>query len=271
MDEYLRANQRYWDSLVPFHAASAFYDVEGFKTGRITLQALEREEVGPVDGKTLLHLQCHFGLDTLSWARLGARVTGVDFSERAIALAREIQEKVDLEATFLCTDLNDLPQVLQGHFDVVFTSYGVLFWLPDMPRWAEVVARFVKPGGFFYVVEDHPLALMFENQVDTERLEVAHPYFPSKEPLRFEYAGSYADPGAETTTPSYEWHHSLGEVVTSLIQAGLRLEFLHEFPFAAWQRFPCMERDDAGWWRLKGVEPDLPLTFSLRARKDTPP
>ncbi len=267
MDEYLRANQRYWDSLVPFHAASAFYDVEGFKAGRITLLPLEREEVGGVEGKTLLHLQCHFGLDTLSWARLGAQVTGVDFSAPAIALAREIQEEVGLEATFLCDDIHRLPQVLQGQFDVVFTSYGVLFWLPDVPRWAEVVAHFVKPGGFFYLVEDHPVALMFENEADTEELEIAHSYFPSRAPLRFEYPGSYAAPQAESSTPSYEWHHSLGEVVTSLIQAGLRLEFLHEFPFAAWQRFPSMERDEAGWWRLKGAEQDFPLTFSVRARK----
>lgn len=270
MNEYLRANRRYWDSLVPFHAASAFYDVEGFKAGRTTLRPLEREEVGPVEGKDLLHLQCHFGLDTLSWARLGARVTGVDFSEPAIALAREIQEEVGLEATFLRSDVHRLPEALRGAFDVVFTSYGVLYWLPDIPGWAEVVARFVKPGGFFYLVEDHPVALMFENEEDTEALEVAHPYFPSRAPLRFEYPGSYAAPEAEVATPSYEWHHSLGEVVTALAEAGLRLEFLHEFPFAAWQRFPRMERDEAGWWRLTGTARDLPLTFSLRARKDVP-
>ncbi len=270
MDQYLRANRRYWDALVPFHAASAFYDLEGFKAGRITLQSLEREEVGPVEGKRLLHMQCHFGLDTLSWARLGARVTGVDFSERAIALGRELQEEVGMEATFLCVDVYDLPQVLQGDFDIVFTSYGVLFWLPDVPRWADVVARFVKPGGFFYLVEDHPIALMLENEDDPKDLEIAYPYFLPEVPLRFEYPGSYADPEADVSTPSYEWHHSLGEIVTSLLQAGLRLEFLHEFPFASWRRFPGMERDDAGRWWLQGVKEDLPLTFSLRARKEAP-
>lgn len=267
MNRYLRANRRRWDALVPLHAASPFYDVEGFRAGRITLRDVEREEVGSVEGKTLLHLQCHFGLDTLSWARLGARVTGVDFSARAIALAGELRDEAGLDAAFLRADVYDLPESLEGDFDVVFTSYGVLCWLPDLPRWAAVVARFVRPGGFFYMVEEHPFASVFANDPDTTGLEVAYPYFPSEEPLRFEEAGSYADPEADVGEPSYEWPHSLGEVVTALLQAGLRLEYLHEFPFDSWRRFPFMRQDEAGRWWLQGVKEDLPLTFSLRARK----
>jgi 2-polyprenyl-3-methyl-5-hydroxy-6-metoxy-1,4-benzoquinol methylase len=159
MDPHVAANRALWDEWTPIHVGSAFYDVDGWKSGRRhDLPPLLVDEVGDVAGKDLLHLQCHFGLDTLSWARRGARVTGADFSERAVEQARLLAAETGLEARFVVSDVVDLPDRLEGDFDVVFTSFGVLNWLPDVPRWAEVVAHFVRPGGFFYIAEAHPFA-----------------------------------------------------------------------------------------------------------------
>lgn len=157
MDERLKANKKVWDALTGPHLLSEFYDVEGFKAGNDWLRPLEIEEMGDVHGKTLLHLQCHFGQDTLSWGRRGAIVTGVDFSDEAIDYARKLSKETGIKADFICSDIYALPEILDQQFDIVFTSYGVLTWLPDLKRWAEVVAHFLKPGGFFYIVEIHPI------------------------------------------------------------------------------------------------------------------
>lgn len=270
MDPYLTANRDHWDDLVPLHARSAFYDVEGFKAGRITVGRLERQELGDVRGKSLLHLQCHFGLDTLSWARLGARVTGVDFAPRAVDLARALAAELGLDARFVCANIYDLPDVLDEQFDVVFTSYGVLTWLPDLRRWAEVVAHFVRPGGIFYIVEIHPFVMVFDDDENATALRVhdGYPYFPSAQPLAFDDGGTYAS--SETLTEhlrTYEWPYTLGDVVTFLIDAGLRVEFLHEFPFACYRAFPFLEEDDEGRWWLPGRKASIPMTFSLKAVK----
>lgn len=268
MDEYLKANRACWNELTPIHARSAFYDLEGFKAGELTLMPLEREEVGDVAGKSLLHLQCHFGLDTMSWARLGARVTGVDFSEEAIALARSLSDELGIEADFICSNVYDLPRVLSGQFDLVFTSYGVLCWLPDLTRWGEVIAHFLAPGGTFYIAEIHPFASVFNDEVDATGLEVLYPYFHDDEPMVFEVEGSYADPDAEVMQEiTYEWSHSLGEIVNALISAGLRIEFLHEFPYACFKMYSFLEEDEDGWWRLEEREGVIPMTFSLKATR----
>jgi len=156
MDEHQRANLAKWNELVAVHARSAFYDVDGFRRGCCSLRPLELEEVGDVAGLRLLHLQCHFGLDTMSWARLGAEATGLDFSDTAIEVARSLSDDLAIPARFLCTDLYQLPKVLDETFDVVFTSYGVLCWLRDLEEWARIVARFLAPGGRFHLVELHP-------------------------------------------------------------------------------------------------------------------
>jgi len=161
MDEYLAANRALWDEWTAIHETSSFYDLEAFKAGGSRLRDYEVDEVGDVTGKSLLHLQCHFGIDTLSWARLGARVTGADFSDRAIELGRSLAAELRLDATFVRSDLYDLPSVLDGQFDVVYTSRGVLGWLPDLGRWAGVVAHFLRPGGVFYMTEIHPVAQAF--------------------------------------------------------------------------------------------------------------
>lgn len=265
MDEYSQSNRKLWNEWVHVNAASDLYRLDEFKAGAIKLNALEKEEVGAVAGKTLLHLQCHFGMDTLSWARLGAQVTGVDFSDEAIALAQALAAELKLPARFICSDLYDLDQVLQEQFDVVYTSYGVLGWLPDIPRWAKIVAARVKPGGFFYIAEFHPFALVLDEAA--AEYKVRYPYF-EKEAMAFPVEGSYANRDAQVeSSVEYGWNHTLGEIVSSLIDAGLQIEFLHEVPFSVYQQLPFLCPDEQGLWRAPEAVPMLPLMFSLRAGK----
>jgi SAM-dependent methyltransferase len=261
---YRRANRDLWDAWTRLHlrlpTGGPHYDVAAFKAGRTTLTPIERAELGDVAGQTLLHLQCHFGLDSLSWAREGAAVTGVDFSPEAVAAAARLSQELGLPAHFVCADVYDLPGVLGETFDVVFASYGVLTWLPDVPRWARVVARFVRPGGVFYLVDRHPVTrLLRPRTADSAGNPLREGYFPGPAPARAEEHGSYADPETAVWTTAYYWSHSLGEVVTALIDAGLRPEFLHEFPEGAIAG-PGRPSAEPG-------EADPPAWFSVRARR----
>jgi SAM-dependent methyltransferase len=274
-DGAIASNRRLWDAWAQIHSGSAFYDVDSFRSGQrpIRVADYEREEVGSVEGKSLLHLQCHFGLDTLSWARLGATVTGADFSPVAIDIARSLAADLDLPATFVVANLYDLPDVLDGAFDVVFTSAGVLGWLPDIAGWARVAAHFVRPGGVFYISEIHPVAQVFESEgVAPGELKLASPYWSHREPLRFEVKGSYADRDAPTEgLVEYGWDHSLGEIVTSLIDGGLRIEFLHEFDFVRWPVDFLVEGGDGRYRLPPDTKGELPLFFSLKATKPPEP
>lgn len=264
MDEYLSANQKLWNEWTAEHEHSPFYDVEGFKSGKERLKSIELEEVGEVRGKSLLHLQCHFGLDTLAWARHGAIVTGVDLSDQSIALAQSLRKELNIPGTFICSDILNLPDHLDGQFDIVFTSYGILHWLRDLKRWAQVIAHFLKPGGFFYIVEDHPFMRVFS--ADPEQgIKVDNPYFFSEEPYRAETEGSYATDFVGEKRTYYMWDHSLGEVINSMIEAGLCIEFLHEFPFALRAKFPTMVKGEDGYWRFTREHNMIPLLFSLKA------
>ena len=266
----IRANNELWDEWTRIHETSAFYDLDGFKRGGIRLRPYELEEIGPVDGLELLHLQCHFGLDTLSWARLGAKVTGADFSRAAIELARSVAAEIGIDdATFVQSDLYDLPAVLDGQYDLVYTSGGVLGWLPDIERWADVVANFVRPGGRFYITEIHPVAQVFENEgVAPGELRLSYPYWEHPEPLAFPVEGSYADrTAAVATTTEYGWDHGLGEIVTALIRAGLRIETLREYPFVLWPIDFLTETPDGTYRLPPGTPGELPLFFSILATK----
>jgi len=268
MDHFLSSNCAHWNEVVSCHAVSLSYDVKGFKNGRNTLRTIEREEVGDVAGKSLLHLQCHFGMDSMSWARLGARVTGMDFSQEAINLAKSLARELDIDSRFVCSNIYDLPNTLEDQFDIVFTSYGVLTWLPDMTGWAKIVAHYLKPGGEFHIVEIHPYSSMFDYDSNSSQLQWEYLYFIDDEPLEFEGTDTYAAANAaEYNTVTYEWSHSLGEIVTSLIDAGLKIEYLHEFPFSCYRAFPCMTRSEDGWWRLPPKYLDMPLLFSIKAEK----
>ena len=265
-----RENQALWDEWTRVHETSEFYDLEGFKRGGVRLSDEEIDEIGPVAGLDVLHVQCHFGIDTLSWARLGARVTGADFSPAAIALARRVADEIGFpEARFVEANVYDLPARLDGDFDLVYTSKGVLGWLPDIRGWAQVVAHFVRPGGRFYITEIHPIAQAFENEgVAPGELRLTYPYWEHDEPLTFGTHGSYADPTARiTATREHGWDHSLGEIVTALIDAGLTIRSLREYLFCAW-RLDFLEEGADGRWRLPAaVDGRLPLFFSILAEK----
>lgn len=276
------ANRKLWDAWTAVHAAGDFYDLAGFREGGVRLRDDEIAAVGDVTGKSLLHLQCHFGIDTLSWARLGARVTGADLSPAAIALARELAADLGLEARFVESNLYDLPAHLDGEFDVVYTSRGVLGWLPDIRGWARVVAHFLAPGGTFFITEIHPVAMVFENAgVAPGELKLAYPYWEHPDPLIFDVKGSYADPTADVgEQKEHGWDHGLGEIVTALIDAGLRIDSLAEHPWLEWGAdflvamappTPAAEAGSAladGRYVLPpGTAGELPLMFSLRASR----
>jgi SAM-dependent methyltransferase len=270
-DEQIGDNLKTWEAWTQIHVGSDFYDVTSFRDGRrpIRVRDYEIAEMGPVAGKSLLHLQCHFGLDTLSWGRLGARVTGADFSPAAIAAARELATDVGAEAEFVVSDLYELPRNLDRQFDVVYTSRGVIGWLPDIRRWGQVVGHFVKPGGVFYMTEIHPVAQAFDDEdVAPGELRLRYPYWEHEPPLTFDVHGSYADRDAPTDgLREHSWNHGLGEIVTALIDGGLQIEFVHEFDFAEWA-VPFLVEGPDGRWRLPPeTKGSLPLFFSIRASK----
>jgi SAM-dependent methyltransferase len=264
-------NRERWDEATDIHARGNVYGIEDFKAGRYQLHRIEVEELGDVAGKTLLHLQCHFGLDTLSWAGRGAIVTGVDFSPKAIALARSLATEVRIDARFVESNLYDLPTTLSGRFDIVFASYGVLCWLPDLKRWGEIVARYLEPGGFFYIAEAHPFIRVFPTDEDitdgSTELRPYFSYFHDPAGTRWPPAADYADKASRYTTPEHTWQHSMGDIVNALVAAGLRIDFLHEFPYCVWKVIAFTEPVEPGCWGLGPRFPRLPLMFSLKATK----
>ncbi len=268
MPDYFQSNRELWDAWTPIHASSEFYEVDRFKAGHSTLLDLEHREVGDVVGRSLLHLQCHFGLDTLSWARLGAKATGVDFSPKSITQARDLAVAIDIPARFICCNLYDLPQQLTARFDIVFTSGGVLPWLPDLQRWADVIAHFLKPGGLFYIREFHPVGSIFDDREGVTTPAIHYPYFHSDQPMRFEESGSYAERSSPVSTVSFEWAHSLSDVLNALLNADLRIEQFNEFPYCTYQSLPFLEKGTDGLWRYPAGPDSLPLMFSIRATRD---
>lgn len=206
-------------------------------------------------------------MDTLSFARLGAVVTGVDFSSHAVERARELADEAGLEARFIQANVYDLPQMLDEQFDVVYTSHGVLTWLPDIAEWGRVVATFVKPGGQFFIIEGHPIAWIFD-QSNPDGFAFDFGYFGQGQTHTFSDQGTYADMGAvlENVT-SHEWHHRLDQILNALIDAGLQIQHVGEYPFIAWQMLPFMEKDERGWWRIPPDKPQVPLMFSIEATK----
>ena len=264
MEDPKEANRKRWDERVSHHIESRFYDLDGFKKGRTSLLGIELAELGDVRGKSILHLQCHFGMDSLSLARMGAIVTGVDFSGEAIGKARELSEELDIPARFIRADVYELDGVLDEHFDIVFTSYGVLCWLPDITRWGEVVSSHLRPGGFFYIVENHPFGILIDETVD-DHFQPGLPYF-TDETFRYEDEGTYIDPDLRLeNSTSYEWLHTLGDIVNSLIRRGLRIDFLHEFPFGFFPIHPSMEEGEDGYWYFSRSGFNIPMIFSLKA------
>jgi SAM-dependent methyltransferase len=263
LKEYFDANKKLWNGLVSINKKSEMYDLEGFKQGKSSLNFIELEELGDARGKSLLHLQCHFGMDTLSWARLGAMVTGIDFSDEAIKLAKALSKELNIEGRFIQSNIYKARDVLEEKFDIVYTSYGVLCWLPDLTEWGRIIHHFLKDNGTFYTVDFHPIRSIF----DVEG-KIKEPYFHSDKPIRYEGTGTYADPSSPFHHVTYEWLHSLADIVNSLIVAGLRIEFLHEFPFSVYGDCPWLEQRDDGLWYHKNNDIKAPMMFSIKATKE---
>ncbi len=263
-------NQKLWESWTRINVKSDFYDVEGFKRGDDSLDDVVANGVGDVQDKTLLHLQCHFGLDTLSWARRGASVVGVDFSEEAVTFARNLASEINVDARFILCNIYELSEHLNEEFDIVFTSHGILGWLPDIEGWAQTIARHLKPGGRFFIAEIHPFAWMFDESRTDKTLTLEIPYFHRDEPMEFVEKGCYTEPDADIEHKAYYWNHTMSDIIGSLLRAGLTLESFEEHPFLQWQHFPWMEQDKNESWVLPADVVEIPLMFSLSATKGSP-
>jgi SAM-dependent methyltransferase len=266
------ANRANWDERVAVHLGSRFYDVEGWLRDRPGPRRYEAEAIGDVTGLRLLHLQCHFGLDTLAWARAGARVTGLDFAPSAVVAARDIARRAGLaeRAEFVCADVYDAVGAL-GHaeFDVVYVTLGALCWLPSVERWAAQVGALVAPGGRFYLHDGHPLAWALAE----DRPEVVRSYYEEPEPLADDSGYTYTD--AQTAPMAnrhqYEWNHGIGETLSALVRHGLRLEWLVEHDWTVWPHFPWLVEKADGTWGAPVGGPRLPLSFSLLATRAAGP
>lgn len=266
--ESFALNRAWWDGVVETHVNSESYLTGAFRAGGDTLHPIESAEIGDVRGKSLVHLQCHFGLDTLSLARRGARATGLDFSAKAVAQARALAEEAKLDARFVESNVYDAAAALGDTYDIAYVTWGALVWLPDLDRWARVVAEVLKPGGFLYLLEGHPMALALEQKKAEDPLVPGWPYFEQDRPMVMDEPGTYADKQAALAhTRTHEWPHPLQEIFGALIGAGLRIEMFHEHERLAWQLWPCLEYDGNRMYRLPKDHLRLPLSFSLRARK----
>jgi SAM-dependent methyltransferase len=270
--DWRAANRANWDERVGVHLRASGYDLEPLRAGHGRLNAIEEAELGSVEGLRVLHLQCHFGRDSLALAQRGAEVVGLDFSAPAIAAARELAAELKLtaRARFVEADLYDaITAIPEPHsFDLVFVTWGAITWLPDIRRWAQIVAQFLKPGGRVYLAEGHPAALVFD---DAQRLADGlpgyfAPYF-QRDPVVTDDPTDYADRTARLrNTRQYNWMHPLGEIVTSLLEAGLSLDWLHEHDAVTWQMFSILIEGSDGLYRWP-ERPWLPLAFSLSASR----
>ncbi|UJG43714.1 MAG: class I SAM-dependent methyltransferase [Candidatus Heimdallarchaeum endolithica] len=265
--EFMETNKKRWNELVEIHSKSKSYDLEGFLKGKNSLHSVEHELLGDIKGKKILHLQCHFGMDTLSLARMGAEVTGVDFSEKAIDFAKKLSEQINVRAKFVCANIYDPDKLLNEKFDFVFTTYGVLPWLPDIKKWAEVISKFLRKGGQFLIVESHPLSHVFDDENEKE-LKIRYSYF-SKEAMEFDSEYTYTDSDKKIEhLKTYEWMHTISEILNSLIAEGLKIKLFNEYPFSEFKQFPFLEQYEDGYWHFKDKKIDFPLLFALKAVKE---
>lgn len=259
-------NRAMWDELAPIHL-QAYNEVALLRKGEEILDEIELREVGDVRGKTMLHLQCHIGSDTLAWARHGAIVTGVDFSSTSLACATQLADELKLPATFIHSNIYGLRTVHEGQYDVVYTSKGVLCWLKDLSEWGRIIAHYLRPGGVFYLMETHPTIMALE-EMETGDLAFTYSYFHKEIPTEWAPGDAdYADKNYIRKNGSAEWEWSVSDIVNALIEAGLQLEFLNEYEKLFFQLFPSMTSEDGGWYHLPQYAGKLPLLLTLRARK----
>lgn len=259
---YLDINRMSWNNRTDAHLNSEFYDLPGFLRGRNSLNEIELGLFDNLEGKTILHLQCHFGQDTISLSRLGAEVTGVDLSDKAIDSAQKIAEQTNANVHFICCDVYDLPNHLDQQFDLVFTSYGTIGWLPDLNKWAQVVSRFLKPNGKFVFVEFHPVVWMFDDNFE----KVGYRYFNSGAIVETA-TGTYADKNSAIKQEYVMWNHSISEVVNNLIRNGLRITQLDEFDYFPYNCFKGTIEFEKNKYRIDQLEDKIPMVYAVVAIK----
>ncbi len=261
-DDYLAKNREAWNQKTAVHIDSDFYDMPAFMRGETTLKSLELGLLGDVSGKRILHLQCHFGQDTLSLSRMGAATVGVDLSNAAVEKATELAKELNLDAQFICCDLYSLKDHLSEQFDLVFTSYGTIGWLPDLDKWADIVQHFLKPGGKFVMVDFHPVVWMFDDYFK----EVAYSYF-NTETIVEQVEGSYADREAAIAYETVSWNHPTSEILQSLIDSGLQLTNYHEWDYSPYTCFRELREDAPGVYRVKHLGNKIPMVYGIVCRK----
>lgn len=262
LENYLKINKETWNNKVPIHLDSEFYDMESFRKGKNSLPQIDTDLLGDIKGKSVLHLQCHFGQDSLSLARLGAKVTGIDLSNKAIEKAKELNNEIHLDATFICCDVYDTLENITEKFDIVYTSYGTIGWLPDLDKWAKVISEALKPSGKFVFVEFHPVLWMF----DDDFTKIQHHYHNEK-PIIENYTGTYANKEAEITADYIGWNHSLSEVFQALLKKGLQIEYFNEYNYSNYNCFNEMIEFEPKKFRIKHLENKIPMMYSLVAIK----
>lgn len=261
-NDYLAINRSSWNNKTDVHLTSEFYDMDGFRRGNSSLNSIELDLLGDLKGKKVLHLQCHFGQDTISLNRLGAEVVGVDLSDKAIMNARKIAAELNSSAQFICSDIYDLPNQLEQQFDVVFTSYGTIGWLPNLDKWAKVVSHFLKPNGQFVFVEFHPFVWMFDDNFEN----INYNYF-NVGPIIETENGTYADREAEITQDYVCWNHSLSEVMTSLIKNGLEINAFDEYDYSPYNCFKNTVEVAPKKFRIEKIMDKIPMVYSISATK----
>jgi SAM-dependent methyltransferase len=260
--DYISVNKQNWNSRTDVHIASEFYDNANFLKGKSTLNAIELELLGDMSNKKILHLQCHFGQDTMTFSRMGAKATGVDLSDRAIERAREFASQLQLDTQFVCCDIYDTPNHLDENFDLVFTSYGTIGWLPDLDKWAKVISHFLKPGGTFVMADFHPVVWMF----DDDFKEVFYNYF-NVETIVEETPGTYAERKAIVETKTISWNHSTSELLNALIKNGLEINCFNEYDYSPYNCFSETEEFEPGKYRVKHFGNKIPMVYSILATK----
>jgi SAM-dependent methyltransferase len=259
---YININKQTWNDITDVHIASEFYDMKGFMEGKSTLNSIELELLGDISNKSILHLQCHFGQDTMTFSRIGAKATGIDLSDKAIERAREFAAKLDLDTTFVCCDIYDTPKYIDEKFDIVFTSYGTIGWLPDLVKWAGVVSHFLKPGGKFIMADFHPVVWMYDNDFK----EVYYNYF-NVEPIIEEETGTYAEKNAALYAKSIGWNHPISDILNSLINNGLEINCFNEYDYSPYNCFNETEEFEPNKFRIKTFENKIPIVYAIKGTK----
>ena len=260
--DYFEINKQTWNNKVPVHLASDFYNQEAFLNGKNSLPEIDIELLGNIEGKSILHLQCHFGQDSISMARMGAKVTGIDLSDKAIEEAQKINSTLNLNAKFICCNVYDTLDYVKEQFDIVYTSYGTIGWLPDLDKWANVISKSLKTGGKLIFIEFHPVLWMF----DDDFKEIKYHYHNEK-PIIEEYTGTYANKEADIKTDYIGWNHSLSEVFSSLINQGLQIQHFKEYDYSPYNCFNETIEFEKGKFRIKHLENKIPMLYSIIAFK----